>query len=142
MVTAMAQQKKLFPCGHRGKGQVCHRCQQEAVAAKRQAQAVVDRQREKRAWDASFEADVVDLRRLPEPIVIKARRIIDALQRGTDYRYFKGKQMRADSSLIRVPVSHDYRLILKRSGHELIMVEVLSHEDYNKKYGKNQRRIG
>lgn len=138
----MAQRKKRFLCGHRGQGQVCHRCEQEAIEAERQAQIIAERQREKLAWNESFEADVVNLRGLPDPIVIKSRKIISALQRGTDYRHFKGKQLRLDANLIRVPVNSDYRLILKRSGRQLLMLEVIPHEEYNKKYGKNQRKVG
>ncbi len=138
----MAQRKKVFPCGHRGQGKVCHRCEQEAIEAERQAQENAERQRKKLAWNESFGADAVDLKGLPVPIVRKSRQIIDALQRGLDYRHFKGKQLRLDSSLVRVPVNSDYRLILKRSGNKLTMLEVISHENYNKKYGKNQRKVG
>jgi hypothetical protein len=134
--------KKTFPCGHRGQGQECYRCKQEAATAAQQTQAQANQKHQRDLWLASFAQDPVDLRGLPKPVVVKSRHIIEALQNGQDYRRFKGIQMRVDATLIRIPVTQDYRLIVKRTDEGLMMVEVVSHEFYNKKYGKNQRQVG
>jgi len=139
---ARRKRKKTFPCGHRGQGKECQRCKQEAETAQRQAEAVAKRLQDKEAWDASFNEDVIDLRGLPKHVVEKARQVIQSLEAGQNYRFFKGKQMRVNSQLVRIPLNNDYRLIVKQSSQTLIMLEVLTHEEYNKKYGKNQRKIG
>lgn len=139
---ARRKRKQTFPCGHQGQGQECQRCKQEAEEAERQTRQQAALQRQKVEWAASFDQDLVDLRGLPKPIIVKARQVIDALQDGEDHRRFKGKRMRVDSTLIRIPINADYRLIVRHSGKSLTMLEVLSHEAYNKKYGKNQRKVG
>jgi hypothetical protein len=139
---AQRKRKQTFPCGHRGQGRECQRCLQEARAAQAQAEAAANRLQEKEEWEACFGRDVVDLRGLPKHIVKKARQVIQSLDSGQDYRVFKGKQMRVSSQLVRIPLNDDYRLIVRHSGRDFSMLEVLSHEDYDKKYGKNQRKVG
>lgn len=124
--------KKTFPCGHRGRGQICHRCAEER-RAKAAAEAARSHARaEKDAWEASFAADAIDLRALPErALVTKARQILAALAGGEDYTRFHGKRIGFDRALISVPLGKRYRLLLRDEGGALRPLECLSHEAYN-----------
>jgi len=120
----MAKRKKQFPCGHKGYGQVCHRCAQK--------EADLEQKRlEKNAWEETFAQDPIDLRSLPKNVVIKARRIISSLQEQSDYRDFHGKRLRHDRLIVSIPVTRNYRLLCRDHGTILTPEEVISHEDYN-----------
>jgi len=86
---------------------------------------------DKQAWKESFAADPVDLRRLPRAIVLKARGILSALGEGVAYWQLKGKRLRGDRELVRIPVSYRYRLLCRLDGDRLLPLKVLSHEAYN-----------
>ena len=120
----MARRKKLFPCGHKGYGQICHRCAQK--------QATWEKQRErKNEWEATFAEDPIDLRELPKNVVLKARRIIQGLQTCQNYREFHGKRLRHDRFIISIPVTRNYRLLCRDYGNVVNPEAVVSHEDYN-----------
>lgn len=128
--------KKTFPCGHRGRGQLCHRCADErrakeaAEAAKEAARASA--RADKDAWEERFAADPIDLRALPDrAMVAKARQILTALAGGEDYTRFHGKRIGFDRALISVPIGKRYRLLLRDEGGALRPIECLSHEAYN-----------
>jgi hypothetical protein len=120
----MSKRKKLFPCGHRGYGQICHRCaQQQAVHEEKKQQ--------KNAWEATFASDPIDLRSLPKNVVLKAREILQGLESRQDYREFHGKRLRHDRSIVSIPVTRNYRLLCRDSGSFLIPQAVMTHEEYN-----------
>lgn len=122
----MARRKKLFPCGHKGYGQMCHLCaQQHAILEKKR--------QEKQDWESTFTQDPINLRDLPDHVVIKARSVIAALQENKDYREFGGKRLRYDRFIISIPITRNYRMLCRDCGTMLIPQEVLSHEDYNVK---------
>ncbi|ACK67981.1 conserved hypothetical protein [Rippkaea orientalis PCC 8801] len=120
----MSRRKKSFPCGHKGYGQICHRCAQVQVAWEQKKQ-------EKNAWEAKFAKDPIDLRTLPKNVIIKARKILQELANQTDYRQFHGKRLRHDRFVISIPVTRHYRLICRDHGNFLAPEAVISHEDYN-----------
>lgn len=120
----MSRRKKIFPCGHKGYGQVCHRCQQEMAQ-------LIEKQQQKSQWEATFEDDPIDLRILPKNVVLKARQIIDALQNSHNYRDFHGKRLRHDRMVISIPVTRNYRLLCRDQGSLIVPEAVVSHEDYN-----------
>lgn len=120
----MSKRKKLFPCGHRGFGQVCHRCVQKQAEYEH-------RKEQKNSWEATFDRDPIDLRALPKNVVLKAREIIDGLEQNRDYREFRGKRLRHDRLVISIPVTRNYRLICRDGGADLIPEAVISHEEYN-----------
>ena len=68
----MSRRKKSFPCGHKGYGQICHRCAQEKKVWEQKKQ-------QKNAWEATFTHDPIDLRPFPKNVVLKARRILQGL---------------------------------------------------------------
>jgi hypothetical protein len=120
----MTRRKKTFPCGHKGYGQVCHRCLQEQVIHQQ-------KQEEKRNWQLTFELDPIDLSSLPQHVVLKARNIISGLQSHRDYREFGGKRLRHNRLIISIPVTRNYRMLCLDRGDGCEPKEVLSHEDYN-----------
>ena len=120
----MSRRKKKFPCGHRGYGQVCHRC------AQKQANLAEKRQ-QKNEWESTFDQDPIDLRALPKNVVIKARTIIRGLQDQRSYRDFRGKRLRHDRLVISIPVTRNYRLLCRDRGTFVDPEEIVSHEDYN-----------
>lgn len=121
--------KKEFPCGHKGKGKYCHRCKQEN---ERQIK-IMQQQKEKEDWKKSFDNDVICLRKLStKTLVLKARKIIDAIEKGSPYRVFKGKRLNHDRKVISVPVNSDFRLIYHEdNSKKLFLSKLQSHEEYN-----------
>lgn len=75
---------------------------------------------------------MIDLRGLPDYVVVKARRIIEGLiadQR--NYRDFGGKRLRHNRLIVSIPVTRNYRLLCEDNGSGVIPQKVLSHEAYN-----------
>ncbi len=120
----MSRRKKLFPCGHRGYGQTCHRCLQESLVLQQ-------KQQQKKQWEQTFAQDPIDLTNLPTHVVLKARSIISALQEQKSYREFGGKRLRHNRLVVSIPVTRNYRMLCRDCGNFLVPKEVLSHEDYN-----------
>ena len=119
--------KKTFPCGHKGKGQYCHRCEQ--VSRRRQ-----QRRAEQQRWAQQFANDPINLRRLPQRSLInKARAIIAAIAAGQSHTAFKGKRLNHDRTVISVPVNRDYRLIYYDTGAGFELKDLMTHEEYNVK---------
>jgi len=128
--------KQLFPCGHRGRGKLCHRCAEEervkSSAAAQQQSERAQKLAQKRAWEASFAEDPIDLRRLPDrELVLKVREVLEAIARGEDYTRFHGKRLGVDRRLISVPIGQRYRLLLRDDGGALRPLSCLTHEEYN-----------
>lgn len=137
----MARGKK-FACGHRGKGQFCHRCvapdgkSPTVAAAAASAAAKVEPEREpkvdKAEWEASFEADPIELHHLPTPkLVVRAREILVAIGQGAPWHQFNGKRLNHDRTVISIPLGRRYRILFRTNEGSPQPVEVLSHEAYN-----------
>lgn len=120
----MSRRKKTFPCGHKGYGQACHRCEQQYKEQE-------EKRQQKQAWESTFADDPIDLKNLPTHVVVKARVIIAGLQNHKDYREFGGKRLRHNRWIISIPVTRNYRMICHDCGSFLLPQAVLSHEDYN-----------
>ncbi|MGF1491370.1 MAG: hypothetical protein ACFBSC_02720 [Microcoleaceae cyanobacterium] len=131
----MTRRKKLFPCGHKGHGKVCHRCTQAADNQNPTPTGtgqVAEASNQKREWKASFDRDLIDLRGLPDYVVVKARNIITGLcSHEKHYRDYGGKRLRHNRLIISIPVTRNYRMLCEDSGNFLVPQKVLSHEDYN-----------
>lgn len=121
----------MFPCGHKGYGQVCHRCKQQHSIAEQKNQAIVEKRNKKLEWEATFEQDIIDLKGLPDYVVVKARAILAGLNDQKSYRDFGGKRLRHNRFIISIPVTRNYRMICQDSGSLLVPQKVISHEDYN-----------
>jgi hypothetical protein len=97
----------------------------ERVAAQ---EAAVSR----KAWQATFDRDPINLRRLPtRTLVRKARAILDQIATGVPYTRFRGKRFRYDRTIISVPLGRRYRLLFQDEGGALHPLCCLSHEAYN-----------
>lgn len=120
----MSKRKKRFPCGHRGYGQICHKCAEKQTQWEQKKINKVE-------WEATFATDPIDLSALPKNVVLKARSIIQGLQETRNYRDFHGKRLRHDRFIISIPVTRNYRLICRDYGSFLNPEAVVSHEDYN-----------
>ena len=120
----MPRRKKLFPCGHKGYGQICHLCAQKNAVLEQKKQ-------QKQEWESTFALDPIDLRELPNHVVVKARMVIAALKDNKHYTDFGGKRLRHDRLIISIPITRNYRMLCRDCGDVLIPQQVLSHEDYN-----------
>ena len=120
----MPRRKKLFPCGHKGYGQICHLCAQETAVLEQKKQ-------KKQEWESTFAHDPIDLRELPIHVVVKARTVIAALKDNKNYTDFGGKRLRHDRLIVSIPITRNYRMLCRDCGDVLIPLQVLSHEDYN-----------
>lgn len=128
--------RKTFPCGHSGKGQYCHRCHQEQQQAAKKAQArateIEEHRADKQAWEATFEADPINLRVLQtRERVTKARDLLQRLAAGNAYTALGGKRWESDRSIVSIPIGWGYRLVLRDEGSKLRPLKVMTHEDYN-----------
>ncbi|NEO98614.1 MAG: hypothetical protein F6K58_08030 [Symploca sp. SIO2E9] len=120
----MSRRRKTFPCGHKGYGRVCHRCDQ-------QNKVIAEKKQQKQRWESTFDRDPIDLKNLPAHVVVKARSIIAGLESQKNYRDFNGKRLRHNRWIISIPVTRNYRMICRDCGSLLIPEAVLSHEQYN-----------
>lgn len=123
--------RKQFSCGHRGFGKACHRCVKDNALVHQKLVSVYQQRLAKQEWEQSFADDPVDLRGLPEHVIVKARQIIANLHNGGTHRQFKGKRFHFDRTLITIPVTYDYRMLCREHKGKLVPLKVLSHEAYN-----------
>ena len=120
----MGRRKKTFPCGHVGFGQFCHKCcEKQKLMEKRKS--------ERDGWLSNFESDVIDLRHLPRPVVLKTRELLTRLESGELWGALGGKKLRHDRSIISIPINRDYRLLCRFEGGKVVPFRAESHEDYN-----------
>jgi len=120
--------RKRFACGHRGFGKYCHRCADAHIRKQKQLQ---QRQRKRQTWQKLFEADPIELKHLPKSVIKKARTVLSALAQGQHYWQLSGKRLNMARNIIKIPVTHRYRLLCRDDGKTIMPVEVMSHEDYN-----------
>lgn len=135
----MPKQKRLFPCGHRGMGQACRRCEQASFQSHLQSSLQQQRDEERRQWKQMFEQDPIDLRGLPKNVVLRAREIMTSLERGGHPSTYQGKHFHFDRDLIRISLPQNYRLLCRREGDRFLPQAVLTHEAYNS-VASNTRR--
>ena len=61
----------------------------------------------------------------------KARSILSALQEGKQYWQLSGKRLVMMHHIIRIPVTHRYRMLCQDEGGQMKPLKVISHETYN-----------
>lgn len=128
--------KRKFPCGHRGKGRFCHRCEAEKREAERRQKAreadAKDPGDDKEAWRETFESDPIELSHLPNKgLVRRARTILTEIDRGAPWHQFNGKRLQHDRNVVSIPLGRRYRILFRTDDGPPRPVEVLSHEAYN-----------
>jgi len=120
--------RKRFPCGHYGKGQYCHFCEQ--AREKREAKSE-ERAARRRAFQQAVDVGL-DLSNIPPAVAVKAAGIVRRLRSGSTYHEFNGKRLvRWDRSIISIPVGWSYRLMCRDVGNTIIPTQLISHETYN-----------
>jgi len=120
--------KKRFPCGHRAFGRECPICKPRRQAA---AAALAQRQTKRDRWRATFAEDPIDLEAFPPRIVKKARNVLQRLESGTPYFQLGGSRLTRDRTIIRIPVTRDYRLLCEVEDGKAVPKRLISHEAYN-----------
>ena len=122
----VAGRKKTFPCGHKGKGQYCHRCEQNEVAKK-------VRQKKEDMWNERLRLSPVEITHLPRKVAEKVMNVIDGLLDGRSYHEFNGKRLvtMGQREVIRIPIGWNYRLICRANSGGMEFVEVITHEEYH-----------
>ena len=124
--------KKTFPCGHKGKGQYCHRCAAKKNTNQQHTKQNRQDKAEKQAWLATFDSDPIDLHPLQlKSRILKARKIIAGIANGIPYTQFRGKRMNYDRHVISIPINRDFRLIYHETATGLELTQVIDHEKYN-----------
>lgn len=101
------------------------------MAQEQKIQVLAEKRNKKLEWEASFAQDLIDLRGLPDYVVVKARTIIAALSDNKNYREFGGKRLRHNRFVISIPVTRNYRMLCEDCGNVLLPQKVMSHEEYN-----------
>lgn len=93
---------------------------------------MLERREERLRWRRLFEGDGVELRHLPRKVVEKARQVIADLGNGVSLAVLRGKRLRGDRTLVRVPVGYRYRLLCRWGDDGIVPLRVMSHEAYNR----------
>jgi len=126
----MAGGRKTFACGHRGRGQFCHRC-----AAEQQAR--VTRAETRLAWQQQLGAAPIALGHLPLMVAEAALACLADLDSGEPARVLERK--RRGKRLVSLgqhevwtfALPQFYRLICREDAAGLQPIEAISHERYN-----------
>lgn len=125
----MPSRRRTFTCGHKGRGEYCHRCRSEE---ERFAQRLEKKSREKELYHTLQRECEESLEGIPLHIVRKATQIWRSLQQKTPLVEFDAQRMEFDRRCISVRLSEDYRLLLREEKEgALRLVGVVSHEEYN-----------
>ena len=127
----MPKRRRTFPCGHKGYGRKCHRCEQEQMVKDKTNREIAEKREKKQEWEATFSRDLIDLKGLPDYVVVKARAIIAGLTDHKSYREYGGKRLRHNRFIVSIPVTRNYRMICEDCGSFVVPQKVMSHEDYN-----------
>ncbi|TCG03622.1 hypothetical protein BZM27_47025 [Paraburkholderia steynii] len=121
--------KRIFGCGHTGKGKYCHTC--ESVArSKRAVRIAQDQKRAARTFAAT--ADPIDLSGVAHlsAVLREAREVLSKVESGIHPFALNGKPIkRSNGQLLSVPVGRSWRLMFEAKS--LRPLQLLSHESYN-----------
>lgn len=120
--------RKVFPCGHKGKGQFCRPCREAEVRERENA-------RQKEEWRSRLAAAPIPLDHLPQGIAEKALEAIEAIRSGRPHAEFEGKRLATmgQRDVIVIRLGRRYRLICRDLGGRREFVEAISHETYNRR---------
>lgn len=132
--------RKLFPCGHKGKGRYCHECERlhkENAAAEVHAERHRAAKRERR--DRIMSAPV-PLIFLPSDVQDVALNLIQTIKTGTPCHKIPHAKRLAKSGqrdVISIKIGQGHRLVCREQPSGEVLPEwVGSHEAYNKRYSK------
>lgn len=118
--------RQSFPCGHRGRGQYCHRCRQEQDAV---------RAREAARGDQQAIADLlgVAISEFPERILRQAAAIHrQVLTDGLPaLRAFGAKKILSAEGILSVPIGRRHRVLFAVDDGHPRYLKLLTHAEYD-----------
>lgn len=123
--------KKVFSCGHRGKGRVCQRCAQERGEQQVRAELRAERQ-------ALAERLNVRVGQFPNEVLVRAGDVLAQAQRkGTRaLRACGAKKINANSALLSVRIGRDHRMVFRTDHGSPQFLELLTHASYDSRIGQ------
>ena len=122
--------RRIFPCGHTGKGRYCHTCE-------RLEKQLAEKQQKRQEWRERCDSYDVVLDCLPVPIAKKAMHVMTKMDEGEPYRSVQGKQLHnLGCRLVSVPIGRSYRLVCRYSKMGVRPIEVLSHGEYTSRISR------
>ena len=143
----MSVRKKIFSCGHRGKGKYCHECARIGLSEKKKQEAelvkelrvksarIVRKKRSKLRKEIYLQnkhSTSPQTSSLPKAIAEKTQRIWKELSCGKDYRFFLGKRLKSCDGVVSIPISSGFRLVCKLLQGKYEFLALLTHADYDK----------
>lgn len=138
----MPIRKKHFPCGHSGKGQVCHTCLNAVTPSAphhpKKGDKKGDTSTNKAAEDTCLGTDLSVLPHASHRQ--KARAALLGIIRDKKPPFtFGGKRMTYNRRIISVPIGRGWRLLIEEQADgSKVVRDLLSHEAYNRtKPGKS-----
>jgi len=81
--------------------------------------------------NAFFRRRQIEVGRAPREVLTKARRVIEKLEQGLPYWKLRGKRLQYDRQRISIPLGPRWRLLADDLNGQLVVREVLSHQNYN-----------
>lgn len=121
--------KRIFECGHSGKGKYCHAC---AAELKQKAERRLALEEKRTAKRVATTDDPIDLSMVRHLSVVQreARDLLAKVSSGVHPFSLDGKFIKSSAGkLVSVPVSRSYRLLF--DAPSLAPLRLVSHEDYN-----------
>ena len=80
---------------------------------------------------AFFTRRGIRISRAPRQILLRARQIVEKLERGEPYWKLHGKRLGCNRFRISIPLGRDWRILADDVHGRVVVREVLSHEKYN-----------
>jgi hypothetical protein len=80
---------------------------------------------------AFFRRRKIQVGRAPREVLVRARRMIEKLEKGQPYWKLHGKRLQYDRRRISIPVGPHWRILADDLNGKLVVTEVLSHQSYN-----------
>lgn len=120
--------RKPFSCGHRGRGQYCHRCRQELDAIRfRTVRRGARQELAERLGVAAGE--------FPERILRRAAVITQQIQADglPAMRALGAKKILSADGILSVPIGRRYRLLFAVNDDVPRYLELLTHEQYDQR---------
>lgn len=131
---------KLFPCGHKGKGQYCHECERlhkENAAAEVHEERRRAAMRERRARIISAPVSLICM---PNDVQDEALNLFEAIKTGAPCHKIPHAKRLAKSGqrdVISIKIGWGHRLVCREQpSGDMVPEWVGSHEAYNKRYSK------
>jgi hypothetical protein len=78
-----------------------------------------------------FEQRHIDTRHVPLDVLIRARKVVERLERGESYLTFHGKRIRRDRKRISIPLGLRWRMLADDVDGRPRVRRIMSHQKYS-----------